>query len=308
MRVFLNGALVPRGEATVSVEDRSFLFGDGIYEVVRVIRGRVFEGERHWRRMADGLRGVQIERPALIPDGASLTTLCEQLVREECGAPDEALVYLQVTRGAAPRTHHFPPAGTRPFVYASAAPFAPPVAVRERGAVAILVPDIRWARCDLKTVNLLPNTMAKQQAVMAGADEAIFVRDGVLTEGAATNVLAVVDGVVRTYPASNYILPGVTRDVVLELVTELDQPLRLAPLLLDEVWRAEELFMTSTTNDVMPIVTLDGRAIGTGDPGPVAARLFAALDARQRGMPVVAGAAPSLAARARGGGPTAALR
>jgi D-alanine transaminase len=276
MRVYLNGEYVGREQAVVPVDDRGFLFGDGVYEVVRVARGQLFESERHWRRLARSLDGVQIRRPPGL-DAPALDEIAARLLDENGLADGNALVYLQVTRGAAVRTHHFPPEGTRPTVFASVGPFTPPDAVRARGAAAITYPDIRWARCDLKTVNLLPNALAKQRAVDAGADEAVFVRDGVVTEGASTNVFAVFGGEVRTYPASNYILPGVTRDVVLELAGELRIPVRLAPILLDELPAADEIFLTSTTNDVMPVARVDGRPVGSGRPGPVAQRLFAAL-------------------------------
>jgi D-alanine transaminase len=279
MRVYLNGEYVGRERAVVPVDDRGFLFGDGVYEVVRVANGQLFEAERHWRRLERSLDGLQIRRPAGL-DGAALDAIALRLLEENRLGDSNALVYVQITRGAAVRTHHFPPEGTRPTVLVSAGPFAPPDAVRARGAWVITCSDIRWARCDLKTVNLLPNALAKQRAVAAGADEALFVRDGVVTEGASTNTFGVFDGEVRTYPATNHILPGVTRDVVLELAGELGIPVRLAPMFIDELPRADELFMTSTTNDVMPIVRVDGQPVGGGRPGPIAGRLHAALAER----------------------------
>jgi D-alanine transaminase len=189
----------------------------------------------------------------------------------------DALVYLQVTRGAAVRTHHFPAAATRPTVYATASAFQPPDALRARGAAVITVPDIRWARCDLKTLNLLPNVLAKQLAVGAGKDEAIFVRDGTVTECSSANVFVVVDDEVRTYPATNHILPGVTRNAVLEVARQLGIPVREAPVFANELPRALEVFLTSTTNDVMPVVEIDGRPVGGGRPGPVTQRLYAAV-------------------------------
>src|SRR5208283_830978 len=152
-----------------------------------------------------------------------------------------------------------------------------PHATRTRGATVITTPDIRWARCDIKSVNLLPNVLAKQKAVEAGADEAIFVRDGVLTEGASSNLFGVLDGELRTYPLSNYILPGITREVVLELAHEGELVVSERPMWIDDLARVSELFLTSTVNDVMPIVRVDGRQIGTGKPGPVARQLYAAF-------------------------------
>jgi D-alanine transaminase len=192
----------------------------------------------------------------------------------------DALAYCQVTRGTAPRTHHYPPPDTPPTILVTTTPVALPHAVRVQGAAVITLPDIRWARCDIKSVNLLPNVMAKQRAVDAAADEAIFVRDGVITEGASSSVFAVLDGELRTYPLSNYILPGVTREIVLELARELGLSVREVPVLADELMRATEIFLTSTYNDVMPVVRVDGRVVGTGAPGPIAQQLYAAFAER----------------------------
>jgi D-alanine transaminase len=276
MQVYLNGEYVERAHAAMSVEDRGFLFGDGVYEVVRAVGGRLIEAQRHWRRLARSLNGILIERPAELDDDA-LSAIAYRLLDANDLTEGDALLYLQVTRGAAVRTHHFPAATTRPTVYASASAFQPPDALRARGAAVITMPDIRWARCDLKSVNLLPNVLAKQQAVAAGKDEAIFVRDGTVTECSSANLFAVFDGEVRTYPVTNYILPGVTRDVVLEVARQLGVPVREVPVLADELPRADEVFFTSTTNDVMPVVEIDGRPVGSGRPGPVTQRLYAAL-------------------------------
>jgi D-alanine transaminase len=276
MTVYLNGEYLAAEEATVSVRDRGFLLGDGVYEVIRAPHGVLFTAEAHLERMARGLEALRIE----IPGGTeSLVEVCERLVAENGLEGGDATVYLQVTRGAAPRTHFFPPAGTRPTVYASAATFTRPPGLHDRGAETITLPDQRWARCDLKTTNLLPNVLAKQAAVEAGATEAIFLRDGVVTEGASTNVFAVIDGFVRTYPRSNYILAGITRDVVLGLAAEADLPIRETPILREELEHAEEVFLTGTTTDVLPVVRVDGRAVADGEPGTVTVRLRGALEA-----------------------------
>jgi D-alanine transaminase len=281
--VYLNGEYIPRADAKLSVDDRGFLFGDGVYEVTRAVEGRLFEAERHFARLERGLRALAID-PGL--GAGELREISERLLRENGLLTGEATAYLQITRGAAPRTHHFPPAGTRATVYLSAARLTPVAAVRARAATAVIVPDVRWARCDLKTVNLLPNVLAKQRAVATGADEGIFVRDGAITEGSHTNVFGVLDGEVRTYPASNYILPGVTREVVIELAADLGIALREVPLFAEEVPRLEELFLTSTTTDVLPVVRLDGRPVGDGRPGPIARALYEALAARLAGTGV----------------------
>jgi D-alanine transaminase len=277
MRIFLNGRIVPAESATVPITDRGLLFGDGIYEVTRTAGGEFIELQRHLRRLTRNLRELRIEVPE-----ARLTELVDAsrtLVQENTPEGD-GLVYWQVTRGVAPRVHQFPPPGTVPTIFASVTSVALPHAARARGAVAITTSDIRWARCDIKTVNLLPNVLAKQRAVEAGADEAIFVRDGIVTEGASSNVFAMLDGELRTHPASQYILGGITRDITLELAHELGLAVRTEAFLIDDLYRADELLFTSTYNDVMPIVRVDGRAIGNGRPGPVAQQLYAAFTDR----------------------------
>jgi D-alanine transaminase len=277
MRVYLNGRYVDAQDASVSVNDRGFLFGDGIYEVMRGAGGELIEPDRHVRRMQRGLDALAI---ALSHDRvAALLDVSRTLLRDN-ELDGDALAYCQVTRGTAPRTHHYPPPDTPPTVLVTTTPVALPHAVRVQGAAVITLPDIRWARCDIKSVNLLPNVMAKQRAVDAAADEAIFVRDGVITEGASSSVFAVLGGELRTYPLSNYILPGVTREIVLELARELGLSAREVPVLADELMRATEIFLTSTYNDVMPVVRVDGRVVGTGAPGPIAQQLYAAFAER----------------------------
>jgi D-alanine transaminase len=273
--VYLNGEFLPRERATLSVDDRGFIFGDGIYEVTRAVNGRLFEADRHMRRLQYGLRGIGIDS-RLTPD--EIVDIHYRLIQENGLTTGEATVYLQITRGAAPRTHYFPPASTPPTVFLSASPFTPNRAQREQGGTAVSYPDIRWSRCDLKTVNLLGAVLAKQHAVAAGSLEAVFIRDGVITEGSHTNVFGVIDGELRTYPRSNYILPGITRDVVLELAVEEGVNVRETPILQQEIGRLDELFVTGTTSDVTPIVQLDGRPIGSGQPGSITRQLGAALD------------------------------
>jgi D-alanine transaminase len=206
--------------------------------------------------------------------------VCERLVSDNGLSDGEATVYMQVSRGAAPRTHHFPPAATRPTVYAAASRFVVPREQRDAGVRAISFPDFRWLRCDLKTVNLLGAVLARQAATEAGAYEAILLRDGVVTEGAATNAFAVIDGVLRTHPLGNLILPGITREVVVQLIQENGITLVETPITQSELLRASELFLCGTTTDVTPVVTLDDKPVGNGVPGPVTRRLQALLEAR----------------------------
>jgi D-alanine transaminase len=275
--VYLNGQFLPRNEARLSVDERGFFFGDGVYEVTRVVRGRLFEWDRHARRLARGLRELRIDAGL---DLDTIRSLQERLVKENGILDGQGTVYLQITRGAAPRTHHFPPAGTPATVFLSASPFVPPSDVRSRGVAVTTYPDYRWSRCDLKTVNLLPAVMAKQFASDHDAFESIFVREAVVTEGSHTNVFGVIGGEVRTYPNSNYILPGITRDVVIELAHELGIPVSETPIYLHEIAILEECFLTGTTSDVMPVVSIDGKPVGNGRPGAITMRLYEALAQR----------------------------
>ena len=280
--VYLNGAFVPEEQALIPANDRGFIFGDGIYEVVRVLEGQVFAWEAHAARMAQGLAGIRIDAvgPAEV---ATLHDVCTRLVRENDLATGEATVYLQVSRGAAARTHHFPPPGTPATVYAVAQRFTPNFAMRDQGAKGITMPDIRWARCDLKTVNLLGPVLARQAAKEHDAYEAILHRDGMVTEGAATNAFAVIGGVLRTHPLTHHILPGITRAILMELVRELGIPCEERPIPLPELHAVDELFVCGTTTDVQPIVTLDGKPVGTGAPGPITVRLKEAFARRLYG-------------------------
>ena len=273
--VYLGGEFVPRERAAVSIDDRGFLFGDAVYEVIRVVRGRFIEPERHLRRLARSLREVGLPAPAL-----DLLGVAADLVRRNDLGGLEATVYAQVSRGAAPRQHAFPPSGTPPTVLVTAMPFTPRTDLIASGVAVITLPDVRWSRCDIKSVNLLPNVLAAQRAAEAGAFEAILVRDGVVTEATRSNVLAIVGGVLRTHPTGPLILPGVTREVVLELALEAGVPLREEELGADELFAAEEVLLTGTTADVTPVVTVDGRAVGKGRPGPVGRRLGALLAER----------------------------
>lgn len=290
--VYLNGQFLPRNEAKLSVDERGFFFGDGVYEVTRVVRGRLFEWDRHAKRLARGLRELRIDAGL---DLDTIRSLQERLVQENGIVEGQGTVYLQITRGAAPRTHHFPPPGTPATVFLSATSFVPASEVRARGVAVTTYPDYRWSRCDLKTVNLLPAVMAKQFASDHNAFESIFVREAVITEGSHTNVFGVLGGEVRTYPNSNYILPGITRDVVIELAHELGVPVSETPIYLHEVAALEECFLTGTTSDVMPVVSIDGKPVGNGRPGPITMRLYEAL--AQRLADVAATPAPAAVAR-----------
>ncbi len=276
--VYLNGDHVAKERAQISVDDRGFTFGDGIYEGVRAIAGRLFEWDAHAARMTCGLAGLRID---FAPDQvAALAAVCERLLHDNGLVDGEAFLYLAVTRGVAPRAHGFPSAGTPPTVFASATRFVVPRELRQRGGRAITHDDLRWARCDWKTLNLLGSVLARQAAFEAGAFEAILLRDGVVTEGAATAVFAVIDGVVRTHPTGHRILPGVTREIVIGCAAALDLTVRDQAITATELRGAAEIFVCGTTTDVTPIVTLDGSPVADGAPGPITRRLQHALEAR----------------------------
>lgn len=267
--VYLNGEYLPKAEARISPDDRGFLFADGVYEVLRSYAGKFFGEQPHFSRLRDGLRALEIGGV----DAHSLGDVARELLGRNALDNEDATVYVQVTRGAAPRVHAFPDPAPPPTVYVAASRFVPKHDPA-RGVRVITTPDIRWARCDIKSVSLLPNCLASQRAAAAGAQEAVFVRDGVALEGTHTSFFAVIDDTVRTAPRSNYILPSVTRAALLRLCAEHDIPCDESPLFVHELDGASELFLAGTTMEVMPIVAVDGRPVGAGTPGPVARRLL----------------------------------
>jgi D-alanine transaminase len=275
VRVYLDGAFLPLEEAHVSVEDRGFLFGDGVYEVVKFVAGRAFEMERHRERLAQGLAQIEISF-----ETETFPRIADRLIRDNGLTDGFATVYIQVTRGVSPRRHPFPPAGTRPTVFAQAHRLVPPTAEQERGVAIVLEPDERWARCDIKSINLLPNVLAAERARRAGAFEAALVRDGRILECSHSGFFAVVGGILRTAPKSPHILPSVTREVILDLARELGMPPRQDAVAVDELDAAQEVFLASTTADVMPVVSIGGRSVGSGSPGPITRRLQEAFARR----------------------------
>jgi D-alanine transaminase len=276
---YLNGQFLPRAAAAVPVEDRGFVFGDGVYEVWRVVGGRLFETQRHLARLSSGLSELRIQAPELV-DPDRLTAIADRLLTDDALLDGEATFYVEITRGVAPRTHQFPSGKIAPTVFAMANRFKPAEELRRSGATCITMPDVRWLRCDIKTIQLLPNVLGKQAAAEAGALDVLFVRDGVITETSHANVLAVIDGVIRTHPTNNLILPGVTRAVVLEIARDLRLQVDETPFLPRDLTRASEVFLAGTTTDVMPIVRVDDVVIGDGKPGSIATTLFREL--RQR--------------------------
>jgi len=276
--VYLNGDFLPLEHAKLSVLDRGFIFGDGVYEVWRVIDGKLFEHKRHDARLRRGLKSLELDVPA--KDIDVLSDVAARLLKENGLTSGEGTFYLEITRGAAPRTHAYPAAGTKATVLAMVSKFEVPHALREKGAKAITHPDGRWLHCDIKTVQLLPNVMAKQRAQVAGALEAIFIRDGIVTEGTHTSVLGVKNGQLMTHPLSPLILPSVTREIVLEIAREQGVPVQEEAFTEKELFQLDELFVSGTTTDITPIVDVDGKRIGDGKPGPVSRQLYEGLKSR----------------------------
>lgn len=269
MLVYLDGEFVPADEAQVSVNDRGFLFADGIYEVVRVYAGQLYLMDAHMARLHRGLRALRID----YDDPGAIRDAAHRLV-DENDITGGGMLYIQVTRGAAPRSHAFPGRGTRPTVYVAARPLTPhPEEYRLDGVDAITVPDNRWARCDIKSIALLPNVLANQAAHEVDAFEALYVRDGVVIEGSHSNLWGVHRGRLVTYPASNYILSGITRARVFELADELGIEAAEGMIYHDALFDLDEVFLSGTTTEIMPIVRIDGREIVDGEPGPVTRKL-----------------------------------
>jgi len=273
--VYVNGRWVRPEEAVVPVEDRGYQLGDGLYEVVRVYAGRLFALDRHLARLKAGAEAIELPLPA---DAEELAAIMEEAPRRR-GLQD-GQVYLQVTRGVAARVHHFPPNVTPSLVVYASPPRPIDPALYEHGATAIVVPDQRWLRCDIKSINLLPNALAKERARRAGAHEALFDREGTgITEGASSNVFIVRDGTLMTAPPGPFILRGVTRDLVIELARDAGLPVLERFFSRDELLAADEVFLTGTMTEVMPVVRVDGQAIGRGVPGPVSRRVHELLKA-----------------------------
>jgi len=266
--VWNGNMLIERTKAVVDIEDRGHIFGDGIYEVFRVYGGRLFEPELHWARFVRSAQAIRLE---LLWEPAELEEGVRELIRAD--GLEEGIVYLQLTRGAAPRSHTFPGPGTPPALTAFTKPMPRPLAALEAGVAVVSRPDIRWLRCDIKSLNLLPNVLARQEAAERGAAEAVLHRDGVVTECSASNIAIVVNGVIRTHPANNLILHGVTRAVALRLAAELGIPFEERAFTLEELYAADEAFLLGTTVEITPVVGVDGRTIGGGRPGPVTRRL-----------------------------------
>jgi D-alanine transaminase len=261
--IFLNGRYMPIEEAMVPVLDRGFIFGDGIYEVVPVYSRVPFRLDEHLARLERSLAAVRIQNPYTRGEWRAIV---ERIVAAQ--PFEDQGVYFQVTRGVAKRDHAFPK-GVAPTVFMMANPLVTPSAEDvARGGIAVSALDYRWQRCDIKSISLIGNCLLRQASAEIGAAETILFREGKLTEASASNAFIVKDGVIQSPPKSNLILPGITYDVVIELAASAGLPMRLREVTEAEVRAADELWVTSSSKEVFPIVELDGKPIGNGKPGP----------------------------------------
>jgi len=265
--IFLNGHYQGLSNAKISVLDRGFLFGDGVYEVIPVYGGKPLRLIEHLRRLDQSLEGIRMVSPYTDSEWADIFN---RLIV----GPEDQSIYLQVTRGvAAKRDHAIPAKQISPTVFAMCTPISP---IPIMGIKAITVDDIRWKRCDIKAITLLANVLLRQEAVDQGAAEAILIKDDRVIEGAASNIFAVIDGQLVTPPKSKEILPGVTRDLILELAPQAQIDAIERDMHVDELAKATEIWMTSSTREILAVIELDGKQVGNGKPGPVWNRMTSA--------------------------------
>ena len=270
---FVNGNFMPLEEAVVPVEDRGFQFSDGVYEVIRTYNGRTYAVSEHMERLKRSLRELRI---ALDVDAFAFPALIEEGISR--GGYTETLIYIQVTRGTAPRYHAFPKEKTEPTVVMTFRELHPHTdSFFQNGVTVISTRDLRWGRCDIKTVSLLGNVLAKQEAVEAGAFEALLVNDqGQVTEGSSSTFFFVRSGEVFTTPLHPQILPSITRNIVIDLAAKLDIPVHEEYSRLEEYFRADEVFVAGTGSELVGVIEIDKKTIGDGKPGPVTEKLRSA--------------------------------
>ncbi len=270
MSVYLNGKFMPIEEASVPVLDRGFIFGDGVYEVIPVYSRRAFRLTEHLKRLQHSLDGIRLTNPH---SGAEWADLVNELIARNPG--EDQYLYLHITRGVAKRDHAFPSPAVPPTVFMMSSPLpTPPAELLATGISAVSALDNRWLRCDIKAISLLPNVLLRQQAIDAGCAETIMLRNNeFLTEGAASNIFVVKNGILLAPPKDNLMLPGITYDVILELAAANNIPHEVRRVSRAEVLSADELLLTSSTKEVLAITTLDGKPVGNGKPGTMFARL-----------------------------------
>jgi D-alanine transaminase len=269
--VYLNGEYLPLSEAKVSVLDRGFLFGDGVYEVIPAYKGRLFRLEDHIVRLNNSLREIRLELDKSV---AEWLAIFQPLL----DSSKDQYIYLQVTRGYAAKRDHGFPEQVVPTVFAMCSEIKP-FAGRVTGVKAVTLDDIRWQMCHVKAITLLANILLRQEALDQDCAEAILVRNGYVTEGAASNLFAVIDDELITPPKNHEILPGITRDVILELAEANQIPYREDVIALEALQNASEVWVTSSTREIVPVIELDGQQLGAGKPGPVFQKMEQLLQA-----------------------------
>jgi D-alanine transaminase len=273
--VYVNGELIDRDNAKIDIEDRGYQFGDGIYEVIRVYDGNTFTMKEHMERLYQSAEKMKLS----IPYGKEeFSSKLLQLI--ELNGVGDGIVYVQVTRGVSSRQHHFPSRDVLGSVVAYTKDFPVPVGQMEKGVTAKLVEDIRWLRCDIKSLNLLGNLLAKEEAASEGHFEAILHRGNTITEGSSSNAFIVKDGVIYTHPVTHLILNGITRRVIEDLCRKNGITFQEETFSVSELMEADEVFIASTTSEVMPVIEIDGQVIGEGNPGAVTKRLQALFNER----------------------------
>ena len=269
MTVYLNGRFLPLDDAKISVLDRGFIYGDGVYEVIPVYQRRPYRLRQHLARLQRSLDGIRLANP-------HTDTEWESIIRELVARTpfDDQGVYFQVTRGVAKRDHSFP-SGVAPTVFMMSNPLPLPTAEQvERGVAVVTTTDERWLHCDLKTISLLGNVLARQRATDAGAAEAVLFRNGFLTEASASNVFIVQDGLILAPPKDNQILPGITYDAALELARGGGLTVDVRPISREEALAADEMWLSSSTKEVLAVTTVDGNSFAGGSPGPVFRKMY----------------------------------
>jgi len=269
MTVYLNGRFLPLDDAKISVLDRGFIYGDGVYEVIPVYHRQPYRLRQHLARLQRSLDGIRLANPHTDAEW-------ESIIRELVARTpfDDQGVYFQVTRGVAKRDHSFPP-GVAPTVFMMSNPLPLPTAEQvERGVAVVTATDERWLHCDLKTISLLGNVLARQRATDAGAAETVLFRNGFLTEASASNVFIVVDGVILVPPKDNQILPGITYDAALELAVGGGLAVEVRPISREEALAADEMWLSSSTKEVLAVTTVDGNSFAGGMPGPVFRKMY----------------------------------
>ena len=267
--VYLNGEYLPLNEAKVSVLDRGFIFGDGVYEVIPSYGRKALRFEHHMQRLQNSLDAVRIENPL---SNSQWKTIIDKLISDTDS--QDQYIYLHITRGVASRDHRFPEE-VKPtvFVMSSALNAVDPELLKT-GVTAVTLDDIRWQYCNIKAIALLPNILLRQQAVDKGAVEAILIRDGNMTEGAASNVFIVTNGVIKTPPKDQKLLPGITRDLIVKLAKEHDMPIEETAITEEEFLAADEIWLSSSTKEILPVTKINDQQVGDGKPGAIWQDMF----------------------------------